>query len=221
MKDVMKIRIVVSALLLTMGSISHGQAIPAGSPAMTSGSSGGLNLPTPDGVLHYALSASEIIQLGYYGAGETTHSTVLSGDVAYTAKSAIRPFNLLVAGGIILGNQSGQGTTYYSSVAVSQGYVTRYWVFNIADTFSFLPQSPTTGLSGIPGVGDLGAIPVQGPGAGPAGGVLSNAGNRYSNDVLGSVERQINHNTSISGSGSYSILSFLNNNGTNANEANA
>jgi hypothetical protein len=62
---------------------------------------------------------------------------------------------------------------------------------------------------------------VQGPGAGPAGGVLSNAGNRYSNDVLGSVERQINHNTSISGSGSYAILSFLNNNGSNGNEANA
>src|SRR5271154_1695988 len=209
MKDVMKIRIVVSALLLTMGSISHGQAIPAGSPAMTSGSSGGLNLPTPDGVLHYALSASEIIQLGYYGAGETTHSTVLSGDVAYTAKSAIRPFNLLVAGGIILGNQSGQGTTYYSSVAVSQGYVTRYWVFNIADTFSFLPQSPTTGLSGIPGVGDLGATPLQGPVAGPAGGIFSFAGDRIGNTLSGSAERQLTSNTSVSGAGSWSELHFL------------
>jgi hypothetical protein len=215
MKDVMKIRIVVLMLVLTMGSIAQGQAIPAGSTAMTSGSSGGLNLPTPDGVLHYALSASEVIQYGYYGSGEVTHSTVLSGDIAYTAKSTTRPFNALVTGGVVLGNQSGQGTTYYSSVAVSQGYVTRHWVFNISDSFSFLPQSPTTGLSGIAGVGDLGAIPVPGPGQGPAGGIFSNAGNRVANSLSGSVERQISRDTSISGVGSWSVLNFLDDSANN------
>ena len=176
----------------------------------------GINLNPLDGVLHYALSASEIIQLGYFGSGEVTNSTALSGDVAYNAKSEVYPFNFLFAGGVILGNQGGQGTTSYWNVEASQGLVTRHWVFNISDSFSFLPQSPTTGLSGIPGVGDLGSIPVQGPGAGPAGGVLSEAGNRYSNNLIGSAERQISHNTSISGSGSWSVLSFLNNNGTNA-----
>ncbi len=41
-----------------------------------------------DGVLHYSMSASEVVQFGYYGPGEVTHSTIaLSGDVAYTAKS--------------------------------------------------------------------------------------------------------------------------------------
>jgi hypothetical protein len=207
MKDVMKIRTVVSVLLLTMGSICHGQAIPAGGTAMTSGSA--LNPPTLDGILHYALSASEVVQLGYYGPDEVTHSTVLSGDVAYTAKSAIHPFNLFAAGGVILANQSGQGTTYYSTVGVSQGYVTRDWVFNISDSFSFLPQSPTTGLAGIAGVGDLGAAPVLGPGIGPAGGIFSDVGNRIANTLGGSVERQITRNTSISGSGSWSVLHFL------------
>jgi hypothetical protein len=207
MKDVMKIRIAVSLLVLTMGSISHGQAIPAGGTSM--GPSSGPNLPSLDGILHYALSASEVIQYGYYGSGEVTHSTVLSGDVAYTAKSTVRPFNLLFAGGVILGNQSGQGTTYYTSASVSQGYVTRSWVFNISDTVSFLPQSPTTGLSGIAGVGDIGSLPVQGPVEGPAGGIFSNAGNRVANSLTGSVERQISHDTSISGVGSWSVLHFL------------
>jgi hypothetical protein len=204
----MKIRISISALLLTVSTISQGQAVPAGGPSM-SPSNSGLNFTPLDGVLHYALSASEVIQLGYYGAGEVTSSTVLSGDVAYTAKSTLRPFSLLFAGGVSLANTGGQGTTSFWNVAASQGYVTRHWIFNISDTFSFLPQSPTTGLSGIPGVGDLGAIPVQGPGEGPAGGILSNAGNRYANALSGNVERQLDHATSISGTGSWSVLHFL------------
>lgn len=207
----MKIRFAIAALLLTVSSISYGQAVPAGTPTMAPVNSS-INLNPLDGVLHYALSASEIVQFGFYGSGEVTSSSALSGDVAYNAKSEVRPFSMLFAGGVLLPNQSGQGTTSYWNVSASQGLVTRYWVFNISDTFSYLPQSPTTGLSGIPGVGDQGFIPVQGPGSGPAGGVLSEAGNRYSNEVIGSVERQISHNTSISGSGSYSILSYLNNN---------
>jgi hypothetical protein len=176
-----------------------------------------LNLSPLDGVLHYALSASEVVQYGYYGAGDVTNSSVLSGDVAYTAKSTARPFNLVFAGGVSIGNQGGQGTTTFWNVAASQGYVTRKWVFNISDSFSFLPQSPTTGLSGIPGVGDLGAIPVQGPSEGPAGGVLSFAGNRISNSLGGSAERQLDHATSISGAGSWSVLNFL---GDSTNELN-
>jgi hypothetical protein len=211
MKDVMKFRLAASALLLMMGPLSYGQAVPAGGTAMTSGS-GGPNSPSLDGIVHYALSASEIIQLGYYGAGEVTHSTVLSGDVAYQAKSTIRPFNLLFAGGVILGNQSGQGTTYFTNVSVSQGYITRDWAFNISDSFSFLPQSPTTGLSGIAGVGDLGSTPVQGPVEGPAGGIFSVSGNRIANSLNGSVERQFNRNTSISGGGSWSVLNYLDEN---------
>ncbi len=208
----MKFRLAASALLLMMGPLSYGQAVPAGGTAMTSGS-GGPNSPSLDGIVHYALSASEIIQLGYYGPGDVTHSTVLSGDVAYQAKSAVLPFNLLFAGGVILGNQSGQGTTYFTNASVSQGYVARDWSFNISDSFSFLPQSPTSGLSGIAGVGDLGSTPVQGPVEGPAGGIFSNSGNRIANSLTGSVERQINRNTSISGSGGWSVLHFLDDNG--------
>ncbi len=208
MRNVMKIRITIWALLLTVSSISQGQAVPTATTSMVPGSSG-LSFYPLDGVFHYALSGSEIIQFGYYGPSQTTYSTVLSGNAAYTAKSEVRPFSMLFAGGVVLANQSGQGTTSFWNVAASQGYVTRSWIFNISDSFSFLPQSPTTGLSGIAGVGDLGAIPVQGPAEGPAGGVLSTAGNRIGNALTGSVERQIDHATSISGNGYWSVLRFL------------
>lgn len=206
----MKIRFALSVLGLAVGSMAYGQAIPAG-PSMTT-SNLGPNLPNLDGILHYALSAAEVVQYGYYGSGVATHSTVLSGDVAYTAKSTIRPFSMLLSAGVILGNQSGQGTSYYTSATASQGYVTRHWNLNISDTVSYLPQSPTVGLSGIAGVGDLGSSPEQGPSAGPAGGILSISDTRISNTLSGGVERLITRNTSISGSGAWSILHFPDNN---------
>jgi hypothetical protein len=210
MKEGMKIRIAISALLLTANFICHAQAVPTAESPMSSNL--GPNLPSLDGVVHYALSASEIIQYGYYGPGNVSHATDLTGDVAYTSQSTVRPFSLLFAGGVVLANQSGQGTSTFWNVAASQGYVTRHWVFNISDSFSFLPQSPTTGLSGIAGVGDLGAFPVQGPSAGPAGGILTVSGDRISNGLSGSVERQVAANTSISGSGSWGVLHFLGDN---------
>jgi hypothetical protein len=212
MKDAMKIRIVLSVLLLMSTSTFYGQAIPAGTITPISSIGSGPNLPNLDGVVHYALSASEAIQFGYYGSGVVTNSAILSGDVGYTAKSELRPFSLLAAGGVILANQSGQGTTGFINGVISQGYITRNWNFNISDSVSFLPQSPTTGLSGIPGVGDLGSVPVTGPVEGPAGGIFSVSGNRVANSLTGSVERNIGRETSISGSGSWSLFHFLGDN---------
>jgi hypothetical protein len=214
MKNIMKFRLAAPALLLTVGSLCYGQAVPAGGTPMSPMTTNtvGPNLPDFDGIVHYALTASEVAQLGYYGSGVTTYSTALSGDVSYTAKSVTLPTNLVLAGGVSLANQSAQGTTEFVNAALSQGYVTRSWVFNISDSFSFLPQSPTTGLSGIPGVGDLGSTPVQGPVAGPAGGIFSTAGNRIANSLSGSAERQLGRSTSFSGSGTWSKLHFLDNN---------
>jgi hypothetical protein len=209
MKDVMKMRIVVPVLLSTMASMAYGQAVPSGTSTPISSIGSSPILPSLDGVFHYDLSASEAIQYGYYGAGVVTHSTILSADAAYTGRSEVLPFNLVFAGGAILANQQEQGNSGYVSGTISQGLITRQWSFNISDSLSFLPQSPTVGLSGIPGTGDLGSSPVQSPVQGPAGGIFSNAGNRVANSLTGSVERQISRSTSISGTGSWSILHFL------------
>jgi hypothetical protein len=211
MRTVMKIRIAISSLLLILPSIVEGQAVPTA--VMPVSSVGGSPIvPDLDGVLHYAVSGSEIVQFGYYGSGDVTASTAISGDVAYTAKSTTRPFSLLFAGGVIFPNQGGQGISTFWNVAANQGFTVRHWIFNFSDSFSYLPQSPTTGLSGIPGVGDLGSIPLQGPVDGPAGGILTVAGNRYQNTLSGGAERQISHATSISAGGSWSVLNFLDSN---------
>jgi len=211
MKNVMKIFAGVWALSLAAASLSYGQAVPTGNTTISSTGSNP-NVPPLDGILHYSMTASEQVQFGYYGPGETTSSTGLSGNLAYTAKSETKPFSTVLAGGVLLPNGQGQGTSTFWDIAATQGIVARRWAATVSDSFSFLPQSPTTGLSGIPGVGDLGAEPVQGPVQGPGGGVLTYSGDRIVNTVNGSVERQIARATSITGSGSWSIVHFLDDN---------
>jgi hypothetical protein len=191
---------VVSAL-----PVAYGQAAPAATTSLSPAV--GPGLPSLDGSFHYALSASELLQTGYNRSG-VGFTTSLSGDAAYNNKSAELPFGMIYAGGLLMGNQYQQAVRTFQNLALSQGLVTGKWILGITDSVSYLPQSPTLGLSGIPGVGDLGTLPIQGPGSGPAGGVLTNNSTSVSNSLSGSVERRLTGRTSISGTGSWMILRF-------------
>lgn len=203
----MKIRVALAlfAAVVAVAPVAYGQAAPASSLSPTVGPSS--SLPSLDGVFHYALSASELMQTGYYNSG-LGFTTSLSGDAAYSSKSVSHPFTMVYAGGVLMGNQYGQTVTTFQNLAVSQGLVTGKWIFGISDSISYMPQSPTTGLSGIPGIGDLGSVPIQGPSTGPAGGVLTNNSTSVSNALSGTIERRITGRTSVSGTGSWSILRF-------------
>jgi len=204
----MKMWIAISTLFL-MSAVSYGQAVPT---AVASSSGVGPVQSWIDGTVHYALSASESVQVGYYGSGNVTNSTNFSGNVGYVSTSKNLPFSMVYAGGVLVGNQGGQGTTTYQNIAATQGLIKGRWIFGVSDSFSYLPQSPTIGWSGIPGVGDLGSQPISGPAQGPAGGVLTVSGNRISNSLSGNVERRLTGATSVSGSGNWMVLHFLDSN---------
>jgi len=212
MRDRIKIGTGISMLFLLACSVSYGQdpygTTLSGGPGVNSSVSPSMNLPTPDGIFHYSLSASQLIQFGYYGSG-TAYTTSLSGNVGYVSKSTKLPSTILYSGGVLFTTQAGQGTSTFQNLAISQGLVNGPWAFYITDSVSYLPQSPTTGLSGIPGIGDLGSLPIDGPSQGPAGGVLSNFGTRVSNMLSGTAERRITGKTSISGSGNWTLLRFV------------
>jgi len=208
------------AFFLSAGSM-FGQAAPDAASAPTSAptsspTSAPTSSPTPsastssplswaDGTVHYSLSASEIVQYGYYNAGSTTSSTALSGLLGYSSLSEVHPTTLLFATGVVFG-QGGQGTTTYQNFAITQSLIKGRWNFNVTDSFSFLPQSPVTGVAGVPGINNPG---IDGPSQGPAGGVLTFSGNRISNLVSGMVERDLTARTSLSGTGSWTVLHFL------------
>ncbi len=199
----MKTSLLAIASLLALPCSLSGQATPTASiqPSAT-----GLNLPALNGTFQYGISASEVVDKGYSNGGVYAQTSV-SGDLAYSSKSVVHPFSMLYAGGTQFGPQSGYGTSFYQSLAVSQGYLTKSWVFGLSDVVSYLPQSPTVGLSGIPGTGDLGLNPVQN-GFQPSQDIISIQNNRVSNAVSGNVERRLDAFTSLSAGASYGILHF-------------
>jgi len=213
MRNQMKKILSLSTMLLLLGVRSYGQAAPSATVQQTPtpAASAGPKLSWVDGTVHYALSATELFQFGYYGSGNMTTTTALSGNVGYVTLSQTHPFSLIYAGGLLIG-QGGQGTSTYHNIMASQQLIKGKWVMGITDSFSFLPQSPTVGVAGISGIGLIGTLPGQGPSEGPAGGVLTYSNNRIGNTVSGNIERLLTGKTSVSAVGSHSILHFINDN---------
>jgi hypothetical protein len=214
----MRASIAVIGAVLGFSGLALGQAAPAASvsgPAYNPGPS----LPAIDGTFSYSVRVSEAIQTGYFGNTGVTYSTNLSGDLEYISPSQVHPFSMFYGGGVGFSTYSGASTEVYQSFTISQGWVGHGWAFGLSDSLSYLPQSPTTGLSGVPGLGDLGLQPLPDPNA-PAQLVLTNYGKRVSNTLGGNIERQLNGRTSISGSANYGILRFIGNTGSNSSTEN-
>jgi len=171
----------------------------------------GFNLPSKVGTLSYSLSGSEQVGTGYYGSGAYA-GTALNGNLAYISKSENNPFSLVYSGGVFLSNATNAPTAQtYQNIAASQVFRTRSWVFVASDSFSYLPSAPTTGLSGVAGVGDVGVFPVQ-TGIGPDQSILTNSSSRISNGLSGSATWQMTPSWDLQGSATWQVLSFTGDN---------
>ncbi len=202
--------------LALLGPAADAQAIPADTGSAAPGV--GFSLPRVGGSLSYAVSASELISNGFYNNSGADFTTEFSGDAAYVSKSQFHPFSAVYSGGALIGN-SGQPNTVFQSLSFSQVLSTKKWNIVLSDSVSYLPESPAVGLSGIPGVGDLGVDPVTTAiGATPGLGVLTTYGPRVSNSTSLSVSRTLTGRLSATASGNYSIQRFIGDNsglGTN------
>ncbi len=191
--------------LACLTPLVYGQAAPAavGSPRYE-----GFQLPTTQGTLTYALNFSERANVGYNGTNQTDYSTTLGGDLAYLSGSATHPFSMIYSGGYLVGT-SDEPSSYYQNLSLSQVLSYRKWNVVVSDSVSYLPQSPTAGLSGVPGVGDGGVAPVSGSNQS----ILTDNSDRISNSVAGSVQRAVTGKTSLQAFGSESILTFVGDSG--------
>jgi len=208
----MKVYLVAPVLLLALGWRAEAQAPPMSTPP-----SFGFSLPSVEGTLTYSLSASESFLSGYDNGWN--YSTALSGSLGYLSSSPDKPFSLVYSGGYLYSSVSGYpSSSTFQNLAASQVVTTKNWNFVIDDAVSYLPESPTTGLSGIPGVGDIGVDPVQ-IGDQPTQSILTNYATRIGNGLNGSVTRKLTRSWSINGSGSWQILHFLNNEGIDSTMA--
>jgi hypothetical protein len=212
MRITMKAYLVAPVLLLALGVRAKAQAPPMSTPPTF-----GFSLPSVEGTLTYSLSASEAFLTGY--GGGANYSTALSGSLGYLSSSPNKPFSLVYSGGYLYSSVPGYPpSSTFQNLAASQVVTTKNWNFVIDDAVSYLPESPTTGLSGIPGVGDIGVEPVQ-IGDQPAQSILTNYATRVGNGLNGGITRTVNKSLSINGSASWQILRFTNNEGINSSTA--
>jgi hypothetical protein len=180
----------------------------------------GFNLPSHLGTLSYSLSASELMETGAGEGSSVETSTALSGNLAFLSKSEDDPFSVVYSGGYIFSALGGSDqSTVYQNLAASQVYRTKSWVYVASDSVNYLPGAPTTGLSGVAGVGDVGVFPVQ-TGIGPDQSILTTYSNRVGNGLVGSATWQVTPSMNLEGSGSWQLLHFtgVSNPGLNSNQ---
>jgi hypothetical protein len=203
-------------LATSSGPSASAQALPAAEAAPIST---GFALPTSLGSLQYAVTASQSLSWGYYSNSGPSVSANISGDLAYLSHSERHPFSMVFSAGHSF--SEGSGPTYnFVSLGFSQVANVGKWNFVLSDNFSYLPGTAASGLSGVPGNGDLGVNPIQ-IGGDSAQGVLTNFSNRVSNTIGGSVSRQLTGKTSLNAGGSYSTTRFLDNTLTSSNSSGA
>lgn len=201
--------------LLVFATAGRAQDMPAvsGPPVYQ-----GFSLPAA-GDLAYSLTGSESARFGYYNSVVTF--TTLSGDLAYLSGSTLNPFRVTYSGGFSqsTGYPNAQPSRIFQNVRVSQDVHRHYWSMNVNDTFTYLPDAPVSGLSGIPGLGDTGVTPP--PSTGGAGqSALTNFATRVENTAGGSFSRTLTGRTSIGADADYDVLKFVGDNVTNAISSN-
>jgi hypothetical protein len=119
------------------------------------------------------------------------------------------------SGGGVFSTSSSQGSGTYQQLALTQTFQWNRWGVQILDQFSYLPQSSFgfgggTNL-GIPGVGgSIGpTIPGMGIGYVPSQSIYAALGPRYSNATALQVTFATSPRGSVTMTGSYGILNFV------------
>lgn len=166
----------------------------------------GFSLPNA-GELKFGITATESGRFGYYDSVISNSS--ISGNLAYLSGSTLNPFSAVYSGGFQRTDGYSTGTQrparIFQSLRVSQGFHLQRWMFHVDDNFSYLPDAPAGGLSGIPGLGDVG-IPSP---TDPNQGILTNYAKRLNNSASGTVTRAVTGRTSVQLTGEYDVLNFL------------
>jgi hypothetical protein len=166
------------------------------------------------GNLHYALRYSQTAEFG--ATLDDWQTSSASGSLDYANDKAHLPFHLNYGGGYtwtIAG--PAYSTGLFQRLLLSQAYVQRKWNLLVSDDVSYRPQAPTTGFSGIPGIGE----PIGGSSPTPPSSELILTLNTHvvNNVVNGEYERSLSYGTTLSIGGGSELLRYPDGNGLNTN----
>jgi len=182
---------------ISAAQVARGQSVPVqtGSPVYS-----GFSVPTVSGTLHYAISAGVREVFGYsQQIGDITDGTI-SGNVGLITPSVRMPTSITYTGGY-LATTGTYPSTFFHDFAISQTYDTRKLKVTVSDQLRYLPDSPSSGIFGVLGVGTtVGPVISQG--------ALIPFVTRIDNSSDGNVSYLITGKTSIDAIGLYSIQRF-------------
>lgn len=199
------------AILLIAGAVAHAQVVPAAT------ASGGL---PSTGNLHYAFRYSQGAQFASDMGDWQTSTPSVSLD--YASENQRHPFSLNYSGGY---TWTLTGPTYstglFQRLFLAQGFEWRKWNVRVSDDVSYRPQAPTTGFSGIPGIGE--PIGEPSPNPPPTQTILTLKSRVVENSVNGEIERSLRYGSSLSVGGGTDLLRYPDGDGldTNTQMANA
>jgi hypothetical protein len=202
------------------------------------------NLLTPDvtpvtGVLTPTLGSPPVLH-SYWEPGIQWSGSIQSNSYNQTANTGwlmnnyfIGTLSLLQAwngsqlainysGGGFISTDSTQGNGYYHQLALSQTYQRNRWLVQIVDQFSYLPES-SFGFGGGSSLGTPGSggsigpvIPGMGNNYVPNQGIYTAVGPRYSNASSVQITYTTTPRGSITLSGTYALLNFVNSGNVNS-----
>ena len=139
----------------------------------------------------------------------------VAGNVSLLEAWSRSQLALNYSGGGAFSTDTTAGNSGYQQLAFAQSFQLNRWIIQIVDEFSQLPQSAFgfgigTNL-GVPGVaGSLGpTIPTVGNNYNPNQTIFGGFGPRYSNVAVAEATYQLTRRSSITASGSYGMLNFV------------
>ena len=175
---------------------AHAQAVPAATVP------GGLPVT---GNLHYAFRYSQTAEFGSSTGDWQTSSPSVSLD--YANDNQRKPFSLNYSGGYTwtLAGPA-YSTGLFQHLLLSQEVLWSNWNVRVSDDVSYRPQAPTTGFSGIAGIGE----PIGGSGSNPPSGqlILTLQSHVVENIVSGEIEHGLKYGSYLSAGGGSELLRY-------------
>ncbi|MHB1674823.1 MAG: hypothetical protein ACYCSP_11325 [Acidobacteriaceae bacterium] len=166
------------------------------------------------GDLHYDFNYSQMAEFSG-GLGDWQMST-LSASASYANGKDRFPFSMEYGGGYIwtiAGPSYGSGL--FQHMFLSQGIVGRKWNVVGSNDISYLPEAPTTGFSGIPGIGEPIGVPSPSPPSVQS--ILTVNTYVVANNTQAELGEKLNRTTLFSAGGSYDLFLYPDGNGINMN----
>ena len=190
------------AILLIAGAAAHAQVVPEATASSA--------------YMNYAVRYSQTAEFGTNFGDLQTSS--LSGSMQYKNGKERLPLQMRYIGGY---TWTITGPSYLTGVfqhlTLSQGINWRKWGATVSDDVSYLPQAPTTGFSGIPGIGE----PIGEPLPPSDLSILTLHTHVIYNDATGNARYTLDRATTLAGGISSILVRFPDANGLNINELTA